>query len=85
MVTEPLHNMFDLKKLLHSAENTYSDSNQIIDDMSYEMAENGKQRIKDMISGRFKNLQKVLNMENKELGFLKNRENLVCSHNVHCI
>ena len=85
MVTEALHNMSDLKKLLHSAENTYSDSNQIIDDMSYEMAENGKQRIKEMISGRFKNLQKVLNMENKELGFLKNRENLVCSHNVHCI
>ena len=84
MVTEALHNMSDLKKLLHSAENTYSDSNQIIDDMSYEMAENGKQRIKDMISGRFKNLQKVLNMENEELGFLKNRENLVCSHFVYC-
>ena len=85
MVTEALHNMSDLKKLLHSAENTYSDSNQIIDDMSYEMAENGKQRIKNIISRRFKNLQTVLNMENKELGFLKNRENWVSSHFVYCI
>ena len=78
VVTEALHNLSGLQKLLHSTDNT--DLDQIRVDMDYEMAEKGKQRIKNMISGRFKNLQNIINVENKEHGFLKSTENLVSLH-----